>query len=51
MEQLCKSRTNTNPIVVLEIRDKHKLKNIIVPLFSNLNILKSKKILMIGLFW
>lgn len=42
-----KSRTNSSqsgPMIVFEIREINILKNIIVPLFSNVNVLQSKKL-------
>jgi hypothetical protein len=35
---------NSSSMVIFEITQIHILKNIIVPLFSKLNILKSKKL-------
>jgi LAGLIDADG endonuclease len=39
-----KNRINSSPMVVFEINKIHVLKNIIVPLFSKLNVLHSKKL-------
>jgi hypothetical protein len=39
-----KNRSNSSPMIVFEIREIEILKNTIVPLFSNLNVLKSKKL-------
>jgi hypothetical protein len=38
------NRSQSSPMVVFEIREIHNLKNIIVPLFSKVNVLHSKKL-------